>query len=96
MINQDITNYMANCFKNVTLANQPNGQGKFFADKSYAFDTVFFCSRFISRFRFGNMFNKHEYKEKSNNYIKDLFCLQPNAAQIQNYMTETTSMSPLP
>lgn len=92
MINQDITNYMANCFKNVTLANQPNGQGKFFADKSYAFDTVFFCSRFISRFRFGNMFNKSEYKEKSNNYIKDLFCLQPNAAQIQNYMTETIAL----
>ena len=83
---------MVEYFKDVTLDYQPNRGGKFFADKSYAFDTVFFCTRFISRFRFGNMYHKLDNTQKSNNYIKDLFCLQPDAAQIQNYMTETVAL----
>lgn len=58
MINEEIINRMISKFRTLSLANQPNGKGKFFADKSYAFDTLFFCSRFISRFRFGNLYYK--------------------------------------
>ena len=37
MINREIVEKMLEKFKTVSLANQPNGKGKFFADKSYAF-----------------------------------------------------------
>ena len=92
MLNKEITSKMLAKFKSLSLANQPNGKGKFFADKSYAFDTVFFCSRFISRFRFGNKYYKLDLQEKSNKYIEDLFCLEKDSSQIQNYMTETVAL----
>lgn len=92
MLNKEITSKMIAKFKSLSLANQPNGKGKFFADKSYAFDTLFFCSRFISRFRFGNKYYKLDLKEKSNNYIEDLFCLEKGSSQVQNYMTEAVAL----
>lgn len=91
-INQEITSSILKKFEKLTLSFQPNKGGKFFADKSYAFDTIFFCSRFISRFRFGNLYYHLENKTKASKYIQDLFCLQPNASQIQNYMTETIAL----
>lgn len=92
MLNKEITSKMIAKFKSLSLANQPDGKGKFFADKSYAFDTLFFCSRFISRFRFGNKYYKLDLKEKSNNYIEDLFCLEKGSSQVQNYMTEAVAL----
>lgn len=92
MINREIVEKMLEKFKTVSLANQPNGKGKFFADKSYAFDTIFFCSRFISRFRFGDKYYKLDKTEKSNKYIQDLFCLGEDSSQIQNYMTESVAL----
>ena len=92
MLNKEITSKMLAKFKTLTLANQLNGKGKFFADKSYAFDTVFFCSRFISRFRFGNKYYKLDLQEKSNKYIEDLFCLKKGSTQVQNYMTEAVAL----
>lgn len=65
--------------------------GKFLADKSYGFDTMFFACRFIQRFRFGDVYKKLELQEKSNAYIKDLFCLR-TASQIQNYFTEAVAL----
>lgn len=59
-LNSEIIRTFIDKFKTLSLANQPNRGGKFFADKSYAFDTLFFCSRFISRFRIGNKFYKSE------------------------------------
>lgn len=92
MINKEIIGKMLAKFKELSLADQPDGKGKFFADKSYAFDTIFFCSRFISRFRFGDKYYKLEMQEKSNKYIQDLFCLEENGSQIQNYMTESVAL----
>ena len=92
MLNKEITSKMLAKFKTVSLTNQPNGKGKFFADKCYAFDTLFFCSRFISRFRFGDKYYKLDLTDKSNKYIQDLFCLRKNASQIQNYMTESVAL----
>lgn len=92
MINEEIINRMISKFSTLSLANQPNGKGKFFADKSYAFDTLFFCSRFISRFRFGNLYYKLDNQDKSNMYIEDLFCLGHDSTQTQNYMTESVAL----
>lgn len=92
MINKEIIERMIAKFKSLSLENQPNGKGKFFADKSYAFDTLFFCARFISRFRFGNKFYKLDMQEKSDKYIQDLFCLGKDSAQIKNYMTESVAL----
>lgn len=92
MINKEIVDKMLAKFKTISLANQPNGKGKFFADKCYAFDTIFFCSRFISRYRFGNLYHKLEKTDKSNSYIQDLFCLEKDSSQIQNYMTESVAL----
>lgn len=92
MKNSAIINHMLLKFKDLSLANQPNGRGKFFADKCYAFDTIFFCSRFISRFRFGDKYYKLDKNEKSNKYIQDLFCLEKDSSQIQNYMTESVAL----
>lgn len=92
MTNKEIIKKMLAKFKTVSLANQPNGKGKFFADKSYAFDTIFFCSRFISRFRFGDKYYKLDKEEKSNKYIQDLFCLEKDSSQIRNYMTESVAL----
>ena len=91
-LNSEIIRTFIDKFKTLSLANQPNRGGKFFADKSYAFDTLFFCSRFISRFRIGNKFYKSENQSKSNKYIQDLFCLRTNKSQIGNYMTETVAL----
>lgn len=72
--------------KGLSLQNQiSNTDGRFLADKSYAFDTMFFVARYIQHFRFGEIFERN--KEQENNYIKDLFCLR-DAAQIPNYFTE--------
>lgn len=87
-MNQEITKMLIAKLSNLTLSTN---KGKFLADKSYGFDTMFFASRFIQRFRFGNIYKKLELRDKSNAYIADLFCLRP-AAQIGNYFTEAIAL----
>ena len=73
---------------NLTLTTN---HGKFLADKSYGFDTMFFVCRFIQRFKFGNIYKKQELIELSDKYIRDLFCLRP-ASQVSNYFTEAIAL----
>ena len=87
-MNREITQMLINKLSSLTLSTN---NGKFLADKSYGFDTMFFACRFIQRFRFGNIYKKLELQEKSNSYIKDLFCLR-TASQIQNYFTEAVAL----
>lgn len=87
-MNQEITQMLVN---KLSLLSLSTNNGKFLADKSYGFDTMFFACRFIQRFRFGNIYKKLELQEKSNAYIKDLFCLR-DASQIQNYFTEAVAL----
>lgn len=87
-MNNAITQMLIGKLSNLTLSTD---NGKFLADKSYAFDTMFFACRFIQRFRFGNTYKKYELRDKSNAYIKDLFCLRP-ASQIGNYFTEAVAL----
>ncbi len=87
-MNRDITQMLISKLSGLTLSTDT---GKFLADKSYGFDTMFFACRFIQRFRFGDVYKKLELQEKSNAYIKDLFCLR-TASQIQNYFTEAVAL----
>ena len=83
-----ITRMLIDKLSDLTLSTDT---GKFLADKSYGFDTMFFTSRFIQRSRFGNIYKKLDLRDKSNAYIADLFCLRP-AAQIGNYFTEAIAL----
>lgn len=87
--NENILNMLMSKLEDLTLTTET---GKFLADKSYGFDTIFLGARFINRFRFGNKFYKMDFVEKSNKYYSDLFCLSEDASQVGNYMTETLAL----
>lgn len=84
MINKIINNA-----SNVSLEKQ---NGKFLADKSYAFDTVFFIAKFILHNSVNNQFNKLSLREKSIEYIEDIFQLKKGTAGAVNYFLETINL----
>ena len=88
MFNERIVKMLVSKLENLTLTTD---KGKFLADKSYGFDTLFLGARFVNRFRFGELFNKDDYRQKANEYYKDLFCLR-DATQVPNYLTETLAL----
>lgn len=89
--NKKLTDLILLKCRNLSLANQESlYDGRFLADKSYGFDTMFFVTRYIQRFRFGDLY-KRDNKERENEYIRDLFCLR-EAAQVKNYFTETLAL----
>ncbi len=88
MFNSRITKMLIDKFSSLTLSTD---EGKFLADKSYGFDTMFFVARFIQRFSFGNIYRKLDLQDKSNEYIQDLFCLR-GGSQIPNYFTEGVAL----
>lgn len=88
MYNEKICNMLVSKLGSLTLTTN---NGKFLADKSYGFDTLFLGARFVNRFRFGEYFYKEEHREKADKYFQDLFCLR-KASQVGNYMTETLAL----
>lgn len=67
--------------------------GKFLADKSYGFDTVYFISKFILHNAQNNCFFKSQLRENSIKYIEDIFQLTQGTAGAVNYYLETISRS---
>lgn len=89
--NQELTDVILAKCKNLSLKDQVTStDGRFLADKSYGFDTMFFVTRFIQRFRFGNIYRRDKI-DLENEYIMDLFCLR-DAAQVKNYFTEALAL----
>jgi len=89
--NQELTDTILEKCKNLSLKEQITlYDGRFLADKSYGFDVMFFVTRFIQRYRFGNKYRRDRI-ELENEYICDLFCLRP-AAQVVNYFTEALAL----
>ena len=89
--NQELTDTIIAKCRNLSLKAQISlTDGRFLADKSYGFDTMFFVSRFIQRYRFGNIYRRDKV-ELENEYIRDLFCLR-DAAQVKNYFTEALAL----
>lgn len=89
MNNLELTQYLHQTFKTLSFAQQ---EGRMFADKSYGFDTMFFCSRFIIRFSNGDLFEKSNHTKKSNSYIEDIFSIDGKKTGVPNYMNEATSL----
>lgn len=81
MINKILNNAI-----NVSLGKQ---DGKFLADKSYAFDTIFFIAKFILHNSVNNQINKQALRKKSIEYIEDIFQLKKGTAGAVNYFLET-------
>lgn len=89
--NSDLTATILSKCKGLSLSDQQTReQGRFLADKSYAFDTMFFVCRYIQYFRFGDIFKRHS--ERENEYVADLFGLERGKAQIQNYFREALAL----
>ncbi len=66
--------------------------GKFLADKSYGFDTVYFISKFILHNAQNNCFFKSQLRENSIKYIEDIFQLTEGTAGAVNYYLETINL----
>lgn len=89
MYNQELLNYLLATFKDLSFTKT---NGRMFADKSYGFDTMFFCSRFILRFSKNDIFEKSVYSKQSIDYIEDIFNIGGKKTGIPNYMNEATSL----
>lgn len=89
MINKELTDYLFINFKNLSYSRQV---GKLFADKSYGFDTMFFCCRFITRFKDKNVFDRSANLERSNKYIIDIFNLDTANTGVPNYFREVLNL----
>lgn len=88
MYNEKVIKMLMSKLNSLTLTTD---NGKFLADKSYGFDTLFLGARFVNRFRFGEYFYKTDVREKAKKYYQDLFCLR-EASQVGNYLTETLAL----
>jgi hypothetical protein len=76
--------------KDVSLAKEA---GKFVSDKSYAYDTIFFMSKFIlANLNSALIFNKKEKASDIEKYIKDIFQLTGKASGAMNYMNEALNI----
>lgn len=78
-----------NTAANVSLSKQ---NGKFLADKSYAFDTIFFIAKFILHNSTNNQFNKQFLRTKAIKYIEDIFQLTTDTSGAVNYFLESINL----
>lgn len=74
-------------FKNVSYT-----KAKFLSDKSYAYDTVFFVSKFITKFQKDNIFNLKQNIDIFNKYIIDMFNRNPESDGTNNYYSEVLNL----
>lgn len=74
---------------NVSLTNS---KGKYLADKSYGFDTIYFIAKFISYNSQNRRFNRGDLRNKAVKYIEDLFQLTPGTAGAVNYYYESLNL----
>lgn len=89
MINKQLTDYLNLKFSNLSYSRQV---GRCFADKSYGFDTMFFCARFITRFKENEIFDRTKNLERAKDYIIDIFNLERNNKGVQNYIYESLNL----
>lgn len=66
--------------------------GRYLADKSYGFDTIYFIAKFIIHNAENRRFNKKQLKEKAIKYTEDLFQLTLGTAGAGNYYIEAINL----
>lgn len=79
-----------NITKNCSLSQTT---GRFVSDKSYAYDAIYFMSKFIlETANAENIYDKTLQLQRSLEYTKDIFQLRDLASGAPNYMTETLNL----
>lgn len=76
-------------FENLSIDSEI---GKFLADKSYKYDTIYFMVKFILDNSIDNFFNFNKCRNDIFNYIVKTFNLDPKSNGILNYMNETLNL----
>lgn len=67
--------------------------GRFLSDKSYAYDNIYFMSKYIiETVDNANIFNKTKEETRAIEYIKDIFQLRGLASGSINYLTEALNV----
>lgn len=82
-------NRISTVLSDVSLTKE---NGKYLADKSYGFDTVYFISKFILHNAQNRRFHKGDLRAKAIKYIEDIFQLTPGTAGAVNYYLETVNL----
>ena len=82
-------NKILSLLENVSLSQR---NGRFLADKSYAFDTIFFISKFILHKQINYIFNKEELRQEAISYVEDIFQLKKGTAGAVNYFLESLNL----
>ena len=67
-------------------------KAKFLSDKSYAYDTVFFVSKFVTKFQKDGIFNLRQNADIFNKYIIDMFNRNPDSDGTSNYYLEVLNL----
>ena len=74
------------------LKDSNYSDGKFLSDKSYAYDTVYFISKFIKEYSVDNIFDYSNWKSTLEDYIAEKWQLLDKNDGILNYYHETISL----
>ncbi|MDD2227579.1 MAG: HNH endonuclease signature motif containing protein [Clostridia bacterium] len=83
-------NKILNLLSDVSLAKKT---GRFLSDKSYAYDDIFFISKYILETADAeNIFNKSTEIKRVDEYIKDIFQLRGKGSGSTNYLTEALNL----
>lgn len=82
-------NHILRALHNVSLSQK---SGRFLADKSYAFDTIFFLTKFILHNQQNLRFNKKATRNNAISFIEDIFQLKKGTAGAVNYYIETLNV----
>lgn len=74
------------------LKDSSYSDGKFLSDKSYAYDTVYFISKFIKDYSVDGIFDYAKWKTTLEDYIAEKWQLLDKNDGIMNYYHETISL----
>ena len=74
------------------LKDSSYSNGKFISDKSYAYDTVYFISKFIKEYAVDNVFDYINWKATLEDYIAEKWQLLDKNDGLLNYYNETISL----
>ena len=74
------------------LKDSSYSDGKFLSDKSYAYDTVYFISKFIKEYSVENVFDYLKWKSTLEDYIAEKWQLLDKNDGLLNYYHETINL----
>ncbi|MBU1093549.1 MAG: HNH endonuclease [Firmicutes bacterium] len=80
-------------YDSFAVTDLSSGVGRFLSDKSYAYDAVYFMSKFIKKnLDSNNCFDKNALRTEFISYTADIFQLEHDSSVIPNYMSEVINV----